>query len=374
MKILYITTISSTMTFFTEHIRALVSEGHTVELACNCNIRPVPEFYKDFNITVHNIPFSRSPLSKSNLTAYKQLKKLIKDGKYDIIHTHTPNASLISRMCCRNLRKRGLKVIYTAHGFHFYKGAPLKNWLLFYPAEWLCSFWTDTLITINDEDFNLAKNKLHAKRVYLIPGVGLDFARLKVDGFSKNDYRKKLGISPDDIMLLSAGELNNNKNHALVIKSIAELKNPKIHYFIAGIGSNRDAYIGLAEQLQISEQIHLLGYRNDIAELNLCTDIFLFPSIREGLGMSAIEALYCQTPVCGMNTRGINEYVIDGETGYKFENNIQSCSQAINKMINTDSADLLKIKENCSRIAKKYDVKNVNEILASIYSEYSKKQ
>ncbi len=163
MKILYVTTVGITMGFFEQQFQSLVNQGHTLELACNTQI-PLPRFCRTMGLTVHHLPFSRSPLSKDNLIAYKQLKTLITDGDYDMIHTHTPNASACVRIACRNLRKQGLKVLYTAHGFHFYQGAPLLNWLIYYPAEWLCSFFTDGLITINQEDFSLAKKHLHAKK------------------------------------------------------------------------------------------------------------------------------------------------------------------------------------------------------------------
>ena len=155
VKILYVTTVSSTMNaFFKAHIEMLVKEGHAVDLACNDAGWPIDEFYKTLNCQYHHIDFSRSPLSSDNIKAYGQLKKVIENGAYDIVHCHTPNASVITRLVCRNFRKKnGLKVFYTAHGFHFYKGAPKLNWMVYYPVERFCSRFTDKLITINKEDY-----------------------------------------------------------------------------------------------------------------------------------------------------------------------------------------------------------------------------
>ena len=150
MKILYVTTVISTMDFFIEHIKMLQGEGHVVDLATNV-VSPINDSIKNLNCRIHQIDFSRNPFSKDNLKAYQQLKDLIKKEKYDIIHTHTPNASAIVRMVCLFNKQKNRKVIYTAHGFHFYKGAHWKNWVIFFPVEWICSFFTDTLITINQE-------------------------------------------------------------------------------------------------------------------------------------------------------------------------------------------------------------------------------
>lgn len=171
MRILYVTTISLTMnSFFKPHIEMLVHEGNKVDIACNYSDLALDDLYKDLGCKYHQIDFSRSPLSLDNVKAYSQLKKLIEKGKYDIVHCHTPNASVIARLVCRKFRKKnGLKVFYTAHGFHFYKGAPKLNWLVYYPIEKICSYFTDKLITINREDYQLAKKKMKAKEVCYVP-------------------------------------------------------------------------------------------------------------------------------------------------------------------------------------------------------------
>ena len=191
MKILYATTVSCTMNFFKGFISELVKEGNSVELACNCDF-PVDSFYDDLGLRVYDIPFSRSPLNKSNLSAYRQLKKIVESGEYDIVHCHTPVAAMITRLACRRGRKKGTKVIYTAHGFHFYKGAPKINWLIYYPIEKICSYITDVLITINKEDYTLAQKKMRAKKVEYVPGVGIAVNKFANPGVTKKQKREEL--------------------------------------------------------------------------------------------------------------------------------------------------------------------------------------
>ena len=152
MKILYVTTIGNTMGFFTSIVEELLKAEHTVDVATNLNIGKLPDCYREWGCKIYPISCTRSPFNKGTIAAIKEIRKIVREGDYDIVHCHTPIAAMCTRLACRKLRKNGLKVFYTAHGFHFYKGAPLKNWLLYYPIECLCAHWTDTLITINRED------------------------------------------------------------------------------------------------------------------------------------------------------------------------------------------------------------------------------
>ena len=316
MRILYVTTIAATMDFFPAHIRMLQEAGHTVELACNLD-EPLPEKAAELGCEAYHIPFSRSPFARDNLRAFRELKRLVCENRYDIVHTHTPNASVIVRLVCRKLRKKGLRVFYTAHGFHFYTGAPLKNWLVFYPVEWLCSFWTDVLITINREDYLRAEKRFHAKETAYVPGVGLD-----LDCFSAGctemervQKRTELGIPADAVMLVSVGELNSNKNHEVVIRAVAKLENPNVHYCIAGRGGLEDKLRDLAAELGIEKQVHLLGYRADVPDIYCAADICCFPSHREGLGMAALEAMACGLPVIASDNRGSRDYITEQAAG-----------------------------------------------------------
>ena len=212
MRILYVTTVGSTMDFFNRLLQDLLAQGHTVDIACNDTVKPVDAFFYALGCQVHRISCTRSPFHPGSLSAIRQLRRLVKNERYDIVHCHTPVASFCARLACIGLPCR---VIYTAHGFHFYKGAPLKNWLLFYPVEKLCARFTDVLITINREDHALAQKKLRAKRVVYVPGVGIDlsaFAPKKI-GVS----RQELGIPEGNRVILSGKkkgeESRDNRKH-----------------------------------------------------------------------------------------------------------------------------------------------------------------
>ncbi len=325
MKILYVTTIVATMDFFPRHIEMLNEEGHTVEIASNTDGR-IPQYCLDMNLKVYHIPFSRSPFSKSNLTAYKLLKKLIGEESYDIVHTHTPNASAIVRLVCKKLRKQGLKVFYTAHGFHFYRGAPLKNWLIYYPIEWLCANWTDKLITINKEDFVLAQKRMHAREVIYVPGVGIDLDKFSEVIANRNEKRKELGIPENATLLISVGELNDNKNHETVIKAIKDMD---VYYIIAGIGDKKDYLQNLIDAQGMTNRIKLLGFRIDVKDLYSISEIFVFPSFREGLSVALMEAMASGLPCVVSRIRG-NVDLIDENGGSLFDPySVDSCKTAI---------------------------------------------
>lgn len=366
MKILYVTTISETMRFFPEHIKMLQRDGHTVELACNC-IEPYHDKVRNLQCKTYHIPFSRSIYSRDNLKALKEIEKLVEKGMYDVVHTHTPNASAIVRFACRRLRKKGLKIFYTAHGFHFYKGAPIKNWLLFFPVEWLCSHWTDVLITINHEDYAFAKRHMKAQRVEYVPGIGIDLKKFQGAAVNRKAKREELGIAQDDILVFSVGELNHNKNHEVIIRSVAELKDKRVHYAIAGQGVLYDDLRDLAEKLNIQEQIHLLGYQNEIVQLYQCVDLYILPSIREGLNVSLMEAMASGLPVVCSKIRGNTDLIADGKGGFLCRpDNQEDFERAIRK-IYKDKELLSKMGEfNRIRI-EKFAQSNVIKKMRQIY-------
>ena len=342
MRILYVTTISLTMnSFFLPHIEMLVGEGHHVDIACNINGLPLNQHYAELGCNLYQIDFSRSPFSMDNVKAYGQLKKVVEDGSYDIVHCHTPNAAVITRLVCRKFRKKnGLKVFYTAHGFHFYKGAPKLNWMVFYPIERLCSRFTDKLICINQEDYALAKNRFYAKEVCYVPGVGIDLSRFEDIHVDRAEKRREIGVPMDAFMMLSVGELNENKNHQLIVRAMAKLNNKNIHYVICGVGDKHDCLLDLARELGVSEQLHLLGYRKDVPELNQTADLFCFPSIREGLSVSVMEAMACGLPVVCSRIRG-NTDLIDTCGGAHFDShNVEEALAAVESMLDRDRAEM----------------------------------
>ena len=349
------------MRFFRTLTRELKNEGHTIEIAANDTTSKVRPEYYEMGCPVHTINCSRSPLSKGNLKAYKQLKKLINENDYDIVHCHTPIAAMLTRLAARRARKKnGTKVIYTAHGFHFYKGAPKKNWLIYFPIEWFCAFFTDVLININKDDYEFAKKHIKAKKVVYVPGVGID-----TEAFKKNNagdkVRKELGIPEDATLLVSVGELNENKNHKCVINAIKDLD---VYYIIAGKGPKDKELQALIDESGLSNRVKLLGFRNDVLDLYSASDIFAFPSYREGLPVSVMEAMSTGLPVVCSKIRGSVD-LVDYHGGEHFNpHSFESCKKALETLL---LRDLEPMGEYNKEKVKEFDYETVNKLMKEIY-------
>ncbi len=315
MRILYVMTVASTGNFFIDTIRMLQKEGNTVDMAANTS-GGISEGLKALNCQFFHIPFSRSPLSRDNIRAYKELKKLLAENRYDIVHTHTPNASALVRLACRKYRKTGTRVFYTAHGFHFYTGAPAKNWLLYYPVERFLSRWTDVLITMNREDLERAR-KFKAGRVEFVHGVGVDLARFNLDGEDgkRQEKRRELGVGENDVLVLAVGELIKRKNHETLIRAVAALKDTSIRCLIAGEGPLHGYLEELIASLGLQDRVKLLGRRTDIAELDKAADIFALPSYQEGLPVALMEAMASGKPAVCSDIRGNRDLIEPGAGG-----------------------------------------------------------
>lgn len=314
-KVLFVATVVKThiMEFHVPYLKMFKDMGWETAVAARNDYENPADCKIPFCDHYYDIPFERSPLKARNIKAYKELKKIIDSGNYDIIHCHTPVGAALTRLAAIGARKNGTRVFYTAHGFHFYKGAPLVNWLVYFPVEWLCSFWTDTLITINKEDYERAKRRLHAKRVEYVPGVGIDvkrFAETKIDRTAK---RRELGVPEDAVMLLSVGELIERKNHAVIIQALAKLDNKNIHYVIAGSGPLQETLSALATSSGVENRVHLVGYRQDVAELYKAADIFVFPSLQEGLPVAVMEAMAAGLPIVASKIRGVMDLLEGSE-------------------------------------------------------------
>ena len=348
MKILYVTTVSGTTNFFISHVNMLIDQGHSVDFACNVN-KPINQSLLDRGCRVFQIDFSRSPLDLSNMRAYKEIKALIIREKFDIIHVHTPVAAAVTRLAIKNIPK--VKVIYTAHGFHFYKGAPLKNWLLYYPVEKYLSKHTDVLITINQEDYERAKRKFKARQIEYVPGVGIDINKFQNVAVDKEKKRVELGISKDAYVMVSVGELIRRKNHSAVIKALKKVNNPKITYIICGRGPLKDRLDSLVEKLELDTQVKLLGYRTDIPEILKVSDLFVLPSFHEGLPVAFMEAMISGLPVICSKIRGNTDLILEEKGGYLVEpNDIYGFASAIKKIISNQEKSKEFVQYNKERI------------------------
>lgn len=304
------------MHFFKAYIQTLLTEGHKVEIACNEYEFSVDDWYRQNQVPIHSLSCSRSPFSLGNIKAIREIKKLVAEKRYDIVHCHTPIAAACTRLACRKARKSGVKVIYTAHGFHFYQGAPFLNWALFYPVEKLCAHWTDLLITINREDFERSRHFFRAKQTAYVPGVGIKTQFFADAPFDRAEKLEAVQIPIDAVVCFSVGELNANKNHKTVIQAIAICNDAKLHYVIAGEGECKEELEQLATELGVASQVHFLGYRTDVAEWYRAADIYIHPSYREGLPVSVMEAMAAGLPCVVSNIRGNVDLIVPEQGGY----------------------------------------------------------
>ena len=311
----------------------------------------------DMNVRVFDIAIPRSLNPKAIIAAYRAVNRLLDQEHYNLLHCHSPIGGVIARQAAKGKRKNGLKVIYTAHGFHFYDGAPLKNWAVFYPIEKHFSRYTDVLITINKEDFKRAQDHFYANKTVYVPGVGVDTKKFAPRESGRKRIRTELGIDKDQILLLSVGELNENKNHESVIRAIAGMP---ITYVVVGKGQLKDKLNNLAKECGVD--LRLTGYRNDVPDFYNAADVFILPSIREGLNVSLMEAMASGRSVaCGRirgNTDLIEEPLFDPTD---IDGIRQAITTAISKREELGSKNLQTIRA--------FDITTVEEQMTEIYRE-----
>ncbi|MCX6729233.1 MAG: glycosyltransferase family 4 protein [Candidatus Saccharibacteria bacterium] len=307
-KVLFSATVDShILNFHIPYLKYFKDQGYEVHVATN-GTEKIP--YCDVK---HTVSFERSPFKLNNLKAIRQLKKIIDNEKFEIIHTHTPMGSVVTRLAALQARKKlKTRVIYTAHGFHFYDGAPVHNWLLFYPVEKILAHYTDTLITINKEDYERAR-KHFKTHVEYVPGVGVDEAKFKfkMSKKDKSDLRKSLGLKDTDFVLIYAAELSKRKRQQWLIDTIACLirTNPSLHLLLPGKDSMNGRLQKQSQKLGLNENIHFLGFRNDIPRLLNISDVAVSSSRQEGLPINIIEAMIVRVPIVAIDCRGVNELI-----------------------------------------------------------------
>ena len=333
-KVLFIATVVKThiSVFHLPYIKMFKEKGYeTVVAAKNDYENGMPDIPNcDCYI---DIPFARNPFSFRNIKAYKMLKTLIDNGDFDVVQCNTPVGSVLGRLAARKARKKGTKVVYIAHGFHFFKGSSILSWLMFYPVEKLLSYITDVLITINTEDYERALKKFHAKTILHINGIGVGLNKIESCVSDRHNIRAGIGIKDNEIMLVSVGELINRKNHKTILQAISKLNNPSIHYVIAGSGVLKDEIEKTIEELGLTNNVHMLGFCTNVGEILKASDIFCFPSYQEGLPVALMEAMAASLPVVVSNIRGNTDLIIPDKGGFLYSpNDINGFACGIQKL------------------------------------------
>ncbi|MGG7161203.1 glycosyltransferase family 4 protein [Clostridium baratii] len=363
-RVLYITTVSRTINaFLVPHIKMLLKNGYKVDCACFID-KNIDKELIESGVKVYNIPFSRNPLNFSNMKAFKKLKKIQSDNNYDIIHVHTPVASIYGRLL--KLKFRNLKTIYTAHGYHFLKGGSKLGWIIYYPIEKVMARLTDVIININKDDYEITKNKLKPKKCYLVPGVGIDLEKYKQ--LSKEKIilkRKELSFKEDDFIIIMIAELNKNKNQIQLINAMELLKDkyPNIKAILVGEGSYRKKLEEQVSNNGLEKNIKFLGFRNDVNDLINISNLGVLLSYREGLPRNIMELMANNKNIIATDIRGNRDLIINDNIGYLVEVNDYKTTKDkieyiyLNKYRSINNEDIIR----------KYTIENINNLLIDIY-------
>lgn len=376
-KVLVVASVASMIDQFNmPNIKLLKEMGYEVHVACNfiegntCSIDRINNL-KDslFNLDVlfHQVDFKRNILQLlGNIYAYIQVYKLVNDYQYKFIHCHSPIGGVVGRLVGKTT---STKIVYTVHGFHFYEKAPLLNWFLYYPIEKWLSRITDVLITINKEDENLAKSRLKSKKVFYVPGVGVATKFYKENIVDIPQKKEELLIPQNATIMLSVGELNKNKNHEVVIRSLNKIGIENIHYIICGQGPLKSHLEKLIKDMQLENNVHLVGFREDIKDIYKIADLFLLPSYREGLSVALMEAMASGLPVICSKIRGNIDLITEDSGGYFFNpTDYLSLAEKMYQILN--NAEKMIEMGNFNLIeSKKYDVQHINSMMTKIYQE-----
>jgi glycosyltransferase involved in cell wall biosynthesis len=362
-NILIISTVSRQFHLFERvNIEILRALGFRVHAAASFDDRSPA--LDELDIVEHEISLTRFPISFANIKGLFKLVKIIKENNIEVVHCHSPSGGLIGRIASRIA---GVKnVFYTAHGFHFFKGAAIINWLVFYPVEFLLSFLSTKLFVINKEDYTLAKKSFYAKETVFVPGVGINLNKFK--GNSLIELRNELGLSTDKTIITTIGEFIERKNYPVVIKSFSCMRNTDSVLIICGVGKLQNQMIELAESLGVKERVYFLGYRKDIVNVLAGSDIFLFPSKQEGLPVSVMEAMASGLPVVCSKIRGNTDLITNRVNGFLCSSeNVSQFSEYLDELASDAELRGIMGQKNI-QIVKTFSSDAVKEVMYSHYS------
>lgn len=381
-KVLMVSSVASMIDQFNmPNIQLMQHLGYEVHVACNFKegntfdiheMKRLQKTLKGMHVVQHQWDCPRIFSIKKCGMAYSQLRKLTDQYTFAWMHCHSPIGGALARIVAH---QKKIRVIYTAHGFHFYKGAPMQNWLFYYPVERLLAHWTDVLITINQEDYLFAKRRLPAAHVYYIPGVGIDLKKYEAKtnipadinlrpmiAEEKEAFCRKFGIPKHAWILLSVGELNKGKNHQMAIEALAALNKKDVYYLICGKGILHDKLQRCADDLGVGRQIRMPGYQTDMPSIYKHADIFVFPSLREGMPCALMEAMASGLPCVVSDIRGNKELI--HPTMRVSPDNSQQMKKLLEMLIQ-DAA----LRQTCSR----YNRKKIQSYRLSVVQNRMKK-
>lgn len=360
--------------FLKENIKSLQKMGYEIHIAGNAKNKTKEErakLFHDVDVIFHQVDFSwKSAVGSQSFESYKQIRQLLYSNDFELIHCHTPIVGAIVRIAAKKYRrKRNCKVIYTSHGFYFHKGASKKKWIVYYPIEKLLSLLCDAIVTINHEDYTIAK-KMFCKRVYHINGVGCDTAKFINTNINKDFYREKIGVKKDDLMILYIGRIAPGKNHEIIIEAMSRISNPKSVFVVSGKTDAEPTVYNrikkMAEEKNV--RVEFIGHRDDVPEVCHCADIGVLPSLKEGLGLAGIEMLASGVPLVTSNVQGIKDYMKNDITGYMCNpHDVEAFVYGIKTL--SDEHKRSSMKKECIETAKEFDISVSTKQMEDIYYE-----
>ena len=369
-KVLFTASVSGHIkAFHLPYLKWFQERGFETHVACRnaTNLTFVDKHWE--------IPFVRNPFAAENFVAYKKLRTVIEEGDFSLINCHTPMASFLTRMVAHTARKNGTKLIYSAHGFHFFKGASWVYWLLYYPVELWLSKMTDAIVCINQEDFErIEKRGNKACGYYLIPGIGVSKDRFfPVDENKKAQIRAKNNLGTNLFIVVYAAEFTDRKNHQFIVEAIRENLlsiDDDIQFFFAGKGVKETEVKELVKKYNLEHKIHFLGYRSDIDQVYKMADIGVSSSKQEGMGLNLVEEMMCGLPVVATKIRGHDEVIDDRHNGFFFMQG--NTSQFVSHILTLkrDKALYQKLSKNALKKADKFELGKSLESMTNIYCGY----
>ena len=375
-KILFIATVQShIINFHIPYIKYFQEKGYTVYVATKMDMIKYMNLMKEDelkDIIWEDVEFSRSPFSIKSIIALEQLIRLMRNVEFELVHVHTPMGGLLGRLATR-MTKTG-PVLYTAHGFHFYTGAPLINWLIYYPVEKVASYWTDGLITINEEDYIRAKEKLKVRnnKVYKVDGVGIDVNKYKLVEKKDVEFKKSLGLKEADFVVTVIAELIKRKNHIQIIEAMQNLveKYSNIKLLLVGDGVLVDQLKLEIIKRKLENNVSLLGFRRDIEKIMNITDVVGLFSTQEGLPKNLLEAIAMQKVIICTDIRGNKDLIKDKENGCLIEvGNIEQTEKTIIDLYE-NKLEIDRFQEVNKKLIKKYSLETILEQMDKIYKEF----
>lgn len=357
--------------FLQAHIKHLSENGWCVHVASEDDGEPIPYVHRQIDI-----PIKRSPFKIDNIKAVNRLRKHINSEKYDIVHCHTPLGAMVARLAAREARKKiGTKVIYMTHGLHFYQGAPLKNWVLYYPVEKFLSRYTDAIITINEEDRAAVAKFRQIKKQYKIPGIGYDSQHIgSLDKCRREELRRQNGFTPEDFVGIYIARYTNDKNHRFLIKALPDIHThiPQCKFIMLGDGKELESCRELAKQLGVDDSVRIMGFKHDIGDYLLMADVGVSPSVSEGLGMGLVEEMCAKLPILATDIRGHRDLINSGENGILYP--LNDSKTFVEKLcyLYSNPAERERIGNAAYSNISQYSVENIISVMMSIYDDVMK--